>query len=75
MDLRETERINKAAGDAIRRLKVSQDYQDLTRYLKNRLDYMRERGDTLIGQEREWNQGQCQAFRFILDLPSMATPP
>lgn len=74
MDHNEILKQNKDAGEALLRLRFSADYQALANYMRNRLNYMRKRGDTLSGQEREWNQGQCQAYQYLLDLPDTILP-
>lgn len=63
------DRIGKEAGEGLVRLSLNPDFKAVMLFLQTRLDTMRKRGDHLTGQDRDWNQGQCQALQFVLDLP------
>ncbi|RLB94827.1 MAG: hypothetical protein DRH26_00060 [Deltaproteobacteria bacterium] len=74
-ELKEQQRIAKEAGEAMLRLSFNADYKAVNAYLQARLNDMRRRGDHLIDQDLAWNQGQCQALQFVLDLPATVKSP
>jgi hypothetical protein len=65
----ERDKITEAARDALLRLPFHQDFNTLQDFLRIYLDDTRRRGDVMVGHEKEWNQGWCQALQFVLDLP------
>lgn len=62
-------KIRKEASDALLRLGHNPDFQAYQDYLRMYLLETREKGDTMISPNKEWNQGWCQALTYILDLP------
>jgi len=67
-DLERVKEIGMKARKAIKRLEATPDYQAVQLFIQTRVDKQRTLGDYMTGQERDWNQGQCQAFQFVLDL-------
>lgn len=68
-DDNEKAQIKKAAGGAIFRLSKNDDFKAFQAYIELYLLETRERGDLMIGHEKEWNQGWCQALSFVLGVP------
>ncbi len=70
-ELEQIKRIGMEARKAIKRLEATPDYQAVRLFLQTRVNRQRVLGDYMTGQEREWNQGQCQALQFVLDLKNI----
>jgi len=64
--------VDRQAAGALLRLPFHEDFKVYTAFIQQTLDEYRIRGDNLTGQEREWNQGKCQALDAILNLPTIA---
>jgi hypothetical protein len=73
MDIEAQKRAGQDAAEALLRLRHDPDFKAFLAYLQVRLDIMRKMGDTLVGQDREWNQGKCQALQYIIDLQNTLT--
>lgn len=53
-------------------LRSNRDFQVCMDYVQRVLNQIRRANDTATEQQREWNQGWCQALQYVLDLPSVS---
>ncbi|HEX9972306.1 MAG TPA: hypothetical protein VGD14_09565 [bacterium] len=63
---------DKTALSSILALRTSQDFSAYMDFIGRQLYDIRKTNDHATGQQRDWNQGWCQAFQYILDLPGLA---
>jgi len=63
---------DKMALSSILALRINKDFESYMEFIGRQLSDIRETNDHATGQQRDWNQGWCQAFQYILNLPGLA---